>query len=85
MKNILAEKHLTHDSCLCDACYRHVDRKANTPSYTNKSLKRSNMIAPGPRQDHCHVLGCGKMAVNILRRKWLIKMRKSISDVVSFF
>lgn len=21
------ERHLTKDSCLCDACYRHVDRK----------------------------------------------------------
>lgn len=27
-KKILnVERHLTKDSCLCDACYRHVDRK----------------------------------------------------------
>lgn len=23
------ERHLTKDSCLCDACYRHIDRKVN--------------------------------------------------------
>lgn len=78
-----AEKHLTHDSCLCDACYRHVDRKSNTPSYSNKSsFKRSNLVAPGPRQNHCHVLGCGRVSSNILRRKWIIKMRKSVCKVV---
>lgn len=83
MSFFVAEKHLTRDSCLCDACYRHVDRKANTPSYVNKSYKRSATVAPGPRQDHCHVLGCHKMAINILRRKWIIKMRRSICEVVS--
>ncbi|XP_008191771.2 uncharacterized protein east isoform X1 [Tribolium castaneum] len=82
-KILAAEKHLTRDSCLCDACYRHVDRKANTPSYTNKSYKRSATVAPGPRQDHCHVLGCRKVATNILRRKWIIKMRRSICEVIN--
>ncbi|KAK4887113.1 hypothetical protein RN001_003384 [Aquatica leii] len=77
------EKHLTRDSCLCDACYRHVDRKSNTPSYLNKGSKRNNIIAPGPRQNHCHVLGCGRIATNILRRKWLIKMRKSVREVIN--
>ncbi|RZC37265.1 uncharacterized protein BDFB_004147 [Asbolus verrucosus] len=82
-KILATEKHLMRDSCLCDACYRHVDRKANTPSYTNKSYKRSAMVAPGPRQDHCHVLGCHKIASNILRRKWIIKMRRSICEVIN--
>lgn len=78
-----AEKHLTRDSCLCDACYRHVDRKANTPSYSNKSsYKRSNLVAPGPRQNHCHVLGCNRVSKNVLRRKWLMKMRKTVCEVV---
>ncbi|XP_018572639.1 uncharacterized protein LOC108912008 isoform X2 [Anoplophora glabripennis] len=82
-KILATEKHLTRDSCLCDACYRHVDRKSNTPSYTNKSLKRNSLVAPGPRQNHCHVLGCNKVSSNILRRKWIIKMRKSICQVIN--
>lgn len=82
--SLVAEKHLTRDSCLCDACYRHVDRKSNTPSYSNKSsFKRSSLVAPGPRQNHCHVLGCSRISTNILRRKWIIKMRKSVCKVVS--
>ncbi|CAG9832300.1 unnamed protein product [Diabrotica balteata] len=79
----MAETHLTRDSCLCDACYRHVDRKSNTPSYMNKSLKRNSLVAPGPRQNHCHVLGCNRESSNILRRKWIIKMRKSICQVIN--
>ncbi|KAG5882570.1 hypothetical protein JTB14_011769 [Gonioctena quinquepunctata] len=82
-KILATEKHLTRDSCLCDACYRHVDRKSNTPSYVNKSLKRNSLVAPGPKQNHCHVLGCNKESSNILRRKWIIKMRKSICQVIN--
>ncbi|XP_026479744.1 uncharacterized protein LOC113386160 [Ctenocephalides felis] len=35
------EEKLTVDNCLCDACYRHVDRRANCPSY-RKRLSNSN-------------------------------------------
>ncbi|KAL1489908.1 hypothetical protein ABEB36_013834 [Hypothenemus hampei] len=82
-KILASEKHLTRDSCLCDACYRHVDRKSNSPSYNNKSLKRNSLVAPGPKQNHCHVLGCDNLSTNILRRKWIIKMRKSICQAIN--
>ncbi|XP_028175519.1 uncharacterized protein LOC114363862 isoform X1 [Ostrinia furnacalis] len=32
------EEKLTSDSCLCDACFRHVDRRANCPSYRKRPL-----------------------------------------------
>lgn len=50
----------------------------------SKSVKRNALIAPAPRQNHCHVLGCNEVASNILKRKWLIKMRKAVCKVVSF-
>ncbi|KAL4715625.1 hypothetical protein ACJJTC_006204 [Scirpophaga incertulas] len=34
------EEKLTIDSCLCDACYRHVDRRANCPSYRKRPLPK---------------------------------------------
>ncbi|XP_048516551.1 uncharacterized protein LOC109533983 isoform X2 [Dendroctonus ponderosae] len=82
-KILATETHLTWDSCLCDACYRHVDRKSNSPSYMNKSQKRNALVAPGPRQNHCYVLGCNNVSTNILRRKWIIKMRTSICQVIN--
>lgn len=27
---------MTVDNCLCDACFRHVDRRANTPAYKKR-------------------------------------------------
>lgn len=30
------EEKLTVDNCLCDACFRHVDRRANVPSYKKR-------------------------------------------------
>ncbi|KAH8418975.1 hypothetical protein KR222_010969 [Zaprionus bogoriensis] len=41
-EKILAnEEKLTVDNCLCDACFRHVDRRANAPSY------KKRLSAPG--------------------------------------
>ncbi|XP_016996249.3 LOW QUALITY PROTEIN: uncharacterized protein east [Drosophila takahashii] len=41
-QKILAnEEKLTVDNCLCDACFRHVDRRANAPSY------KKRLSAPG--------------------------------------
>lgn len=35
------EEKLTVDNCLCDACFRHVDRRANAPTY------KKRLSAPG--------------------------------------
>ncbi|XP_058169605.1 uncharacterized protein LOC131284764 [Anopheles ziemanni] len=43
-KILLAESKITLDSCLCDACFRHVDRKANYPSQKKKTA------SSGPQQ-----------------------------------
>ncbi|GLV35255.1 enhanced adult sensory threshold [Carabus blaptoides fortunei] len=78
------EIYLMRDSCLCDACYRHVDRRLNSTSYnSSKNYKRSNVLATIPRPNHCHVLGCDRESSHVLRRKWLMKMRKSVSRVIN--
>ncbi|CAH0625243.1 unnamed protein product [Chrysodeixis includens] len=40
------EEKLTIDSCLCDACYRHVDRRANCPSYRKRPLGKQPLDMP---------------------------------------
>ncbi|RVE48186.1 hypothetical protein evm_007140 [Chilo suppressalis] len=47
------EEKLTIDSCLCDACYRHVDRRANCPSYRKRPLGKqpepgAGILLPSP-------------------------------------
>lgn len=68
------------DSCLCDACYRHVDRRSAGLQYGAKPI---NKRATPPEQSNCHVINCNNEGTNVLRRKWLIKMRKSINRIVS--
>ncbi|GJQ64953.1 hypothetical protein Trydic_g7120 [Trypoxylus dichotomus] len=79
-KILAVEKHLTRDSCLCDACYRHVDRKTNTPSYANN--KRNALVTAVPKHNLCHVLGCKNESTTNIRRKWAIKV-KNICKVIN--
>lgn len=41
---LLDEEKLTADSCLCDACYRHVDRRANCPSYRKRLSAPASLL-----------------------------------------
>uniref|UniRef100_A0A1B6EDV4 Uncharacterized protein n=1 Tax=Clastoptera arizonana TaxID=38151 RepID=A0A1B6EDV4_9HEMI len=77
-KILSTETHLAVDSCLCDGCFRYVDRKANCPASKSHSRK------PGQRRGplsgtNCSVQGCTQAARHSVRRKWLIKLKKSIS------
>ncbi|XP_024885261.1 uncharacterized protein LOC112463235 isoform X2 [Temnothorax curvispinosus] len=74
------ERHLTKDSCLCDACYRHVDRKANT-SPTNMQQK--------PQKQHrqlmmakCSARECRDPARHHAKRRWLLKIRPGLQNQV---
>ncbi|XP_039436517.1 uncharacterized protein LOC120418266 [Culex pipiens pallens] len=132
-QNILAsETKIKIDSCLCDACFRHVDRKANCPSYRKKTEAKSLSLAkmqsslesgadrqsqyesnqkagessgtaqqqPSPQksetggqelldqadanvvQGSCHVANCAANACHTIRRKWLVKMKKTICKIL---
>uniref|UniRef100_A0A1Q3FW45 Uncharacterized protein n=1 Tax=Culex tarsalis TaxID=7177 RepID=A0A1Q3FW45_CULTA len=136
-QNILAsETKIKIDSCLCDACFRHVDRKANCPSYRKKTEAKSLSLAKmqsslesgSDRQSHhdansqktgessstgtasqqqssaqpqtagggqeldqadgqvvqgsCHVTNCTANACHTIRRKWLLKMKKTICKIL---
>ncbi|KAK0094247.1 hypothetical protein PV326_011436 [Microctonus aethiopoides] len=78
-KKILSiERHLTKDSCLCDACYRHVDRKANV-SPTN--------VGPKPQRVHrqllvskCYVRDCRGPARHLVKRRWLHKIKSCVQN-----
>ncbi|XP_070493109.1 serine-rich adhesin for platelets isoform X3 [Chironomus tepperi] len=93
------EEKLTKDSCLCDACFRHVDRRANCPSYRNKqrpsaSSQPSTSTSTSPVYQNqnnqnnfertfgiCNVIDCNENAVHSIRKKWFIKMKKTISKI----
>ncbi|XP_012284773.1 titin homolog isoform X2 [Orussus abietinus] len=80
-KKILnVERHLTKDSCLCDACYRHVDRKAHS-SPTNMQTK--------PQRQHrqlmvskCTARECREPARHHVKRRWLLKIKAGLHNQV---
>ncbi|ETN67128.1 hypothetical protein AND_001070 [Anopheles darlingi] len=136
-KILLAESKITLDSCLCDACFRHVDRKANCPSQkkkvtstvtsndgtssastattttTTKTTQQQSIVTPivikmttnkdgltsiaGQQQQQqpgavgepthhgvnkvreiCAVRHCTANAMQSLRRRWVMKMKRKI-------
>ncbi|CRK97649.1 CLUMA_CG011034, isoform A [Clunio marinus] len=91
-KKILeSEEKLTKDSCLCDACFRHVDRRANCPSYKKRVSAPSQMqgASNSSQQQNnfdrtfgiCNVIDCHENAVHNIRKKWFLKMKKTISKI----
>ncbi|XP_032679886.1 uncharacterized protein LOC116848170 isoform X2 [Odontomachus brunneus] len=74
------ERHLTKDSCLCDACYRHVDRKANTSP--------TNMQQKPPKQHRqlmvlkCSARECRDPARHNVKRRWLLKIKLGLQNQV---
>lgn len=79
MKIMSVETHLALDSCLCDACIRHVDRKAHYPSSKPPTSHRKEGKGKfeGPMAT-CSVISCAQPARHMLRKKWYLKIRKSV-------
>lgn len=71
------EPHLTAESCLCDACYRYVDRKA-CPSKSSGNANKTRVKPPTSSQ--CCVNLCGQQATHTVKKKWLVKLKKSITN-----
>lgn len=79
------ETHLALDSCLCDACIRYVDRKANCPSSSKPqaSHRKDSKSKFEGSMATCSVTACVQPARHSLRKKWYIKIRKSVMKKVS--
>lgn len=77
------ETHLAMDSCLCDACIRYVDRKANCPSSKPQTSHRKESKSKFEgSMANCSVTACVQPARHSLRKKWYIKIRKSVMKKV---
>ncbi|XP_012525225.1 uncharacterized protein LOC105830450 isoform X2 [Monomorium pharaonis] len=74
------ERHLTKDSCLCDACYRHVDRKANTSpaNMQQKPQKQHRQLM----MSKCSARECRDPARHHVKRRWLLKIRTGLQNQV---
>ncbi|XP_072752235.1 uncharacterized protein East isoform X2 [Anoplolepis gracilipes] len=74
------ERHLTKDSCLCDACYRHVDRKANTsPANMQQKPQKQHRQLMVPK---CTARECRDPARHHVKRRWLLKIKAALQNQV---
>ncbi|XP_011068056.1 PREDICTED: uncharacterized protein LOC105154310 isoform X2 [Acromyrmex echinatior] len=74
------ERHLTKDSCLCDACYRHVDRKANTSpaNMQQKPQKQHRQLM----MSKCSARECRDPARHHVKRRWLLKIKTALQNQI---
>ncbi|XP_011312956.1 uncharacterized protein [Fopius arisanus] len=78
-KILSVERHLTKDSCLCDACYRHVDRKANTsPTNVSKPQRQHRQLMVSK----CSARDCRDSARHLVKRRWLLKIKSCLQNQV---
>uniref|UniRef100_T1HUE1 Uncharacterized protein n=1 Tax=Rhodnius prolixus TaxID=13249 RepID=T1HUE1_RHOPR len=82
------EPHLTPESCLCDACYRYVDRKVN---YHPKSGNQQSTNSTTGHKTHqpqpqatCCVVNCVQQATHTIKRKWILKLKKNLTNKVEY-
>lgn len=94
----LVEEKLTVDSCLCDACFRHVDRRANCNKKRLSEPAKMNEITADDAEDKpdaalfqsnkeltfCQVQDCKDQASYSVCRKWTSKLRKTLSKHIQF-
>lgn len=79
------EPNLKLDTCLCDACYRFVDRKANKPPQKrNKSNMRRSISINQRTMGPCVIQNCTQFARHTVKRKWLLRISKKIAKVSIF-
>ncbi|KAK9511709.1 hypothetical protein O3M35_000317 [Rhynocoris fuscipes] len=88
------EPHLTPESCLCDACYRYVDRKVNyhpktgnQQQGTNNTNNNNSSSNTAPKSHHqpqpqasCCVVGCLQQATHTIKRKGILKLKKNLTN-----
>lgn len=100
MYYFLVEEKLTVDSCLCDACFRHVDRRANSnkkrlsePVKINESNATDDSEEKEPEGilfqsnkelTFCQVNECKDQAPYSVCRKWALKLRKTLNKHIQF-
>lgn len=94
------EEKLTVDSCLCDACFRHVDRRANCSSYKKRLSEPAKTHDPNEDGEEktdeapifqnnkelswCQVVDCNEQASHSVCRKWANKIRKALNKTIQF-
>ncbi|XP_014212840.1 uncharacterized protein LOC106642542 [Copidosoma floridanum] len=77
-KILVIETHITPDSCLCDACYRHIDRKANaSPTTLLMKLPRRNTHF---QETKCIVQECNAPVKSHVKRRWLVKIKRHLME-----
>ncbi len=73
------------DACLCDKCYRFIDRKAKEMRAAKGSTSGAGRGGQG-KEDKvktCIVRSCNREVTSTITRKWLVRLRKKMGKKVS--
>lgn len=72
------------DACLCDRCFRFLDRKAQHKDYSDgKGAVKPTENPKEEKVKRCVVRTCNKGVMGLVSRKWLIRLKKKLIKKVS--
>ena len=68
------------DACLCDRCFRFLDRRAASKDMNGaKSLTENKDIVREDNAKKCIVRTCNRQVTTHVSKKWLIRLKKKLS------
>ncbi|TRY78422.1 hypothetical protein TCAL_16669 [Tigriopus californicus] len=77
---------ITPDACLCDKCFRYIDRtakaKSNEPC-SNEGGWRKGSQERSERGRSCLVRNCNREVMTSVSKKWLIRLKRKLSRKVT--
>eukprot|EP00095_Tigriopus_kingsejongensis_P003267 snap_masked-scaffold69_size418775-processed-gene-3.20 protein:Tk03267 transcript:snap_masked-scaffold69_size418775-processed-gene-3.20-mRNA-1 annotation:"hypothetical protein Phum_PHUM604780" len=76
---------ITTDACLCDKCFRYIDRTAKAKSNESVSAdgKRKSSEERAERGRSCLIRNCNREVTSVVSKKWLVRLKRKLSRKVT--
>ena len=69
------------DACLCDKCFRYIDRKARNSDRRGKGEDDDGTCSDSndsSARKHCFIRNCNREVITALSKKWVLRLKKKM-------
>ena len=68
----------TRDACLCDRCYRYLDRRATTKDMNGAKTLKQPEEPKEEKMKKCVVRTCSRQVTSSVTKRWLMRLKKRL-------